>query len=173
MASFNRAKYRTALFIGRFQPFHKGHVYILRKCLELAEQVVILVAKAEAVGEVNDPWSVRERKRMVCEVVRGMKVEDRVGKIVSCPDYPSDKKWLAEVKKRVGEFDIVVSNNEWTLRVFKDAGYQTVESGLHNRDELEGVKVRALMRTNRKEWRERVPVEIAEMFDKNEIEMIR
>lgn len=166
-------KYKTALFIGRFQPFHLGHWYSLQKCLEIAEKVVILVAKAEAAGEVNDPWSVKERKRMVCEVVRAHKLDRRIAHIVSCPDYPSDARWLSEVKKRVGEFEVVVSNNDWTLRVFREAGYPVRESGLHNREELEGVKVRELMRAGDLRWEARVPKEVVRLFDNNDIEMIR
>jgi nicotinamide-nucleotide adenylyltransferase len=165
--------YKTALFIGRFQPFHKGHLFILDKCLALAERVVVLVAKSEAVGQQNDPWGVVARKRMVCEVVRAQRVDERIARIVSCPDYPSDAKWLREVKKRAGQFDVVVSNNEWTLRVFREAGYATVESGLHNREELEGLKIRELMRGGRDEWKERVPEEVVRLFENNEIEMIR
>lgn len=165
--------YKTALFIGRFQPFHNGHLYSLNKCLEIAEQVTILVAKAEAAGEENDPWGVRDRKRMVCEVVRAQKLDERIAHIVSCTDYPSDARWLSEVKKRVGEFGVVVSNNDWTLRVFREAGYAVRESGLHNRDELEGVKVRKLMREGNGQWRERVPKEVVKLFDNNDIEMIR
>ncbi|TXH07533.1 MAG: hypothetical protein E6R05_00425 [Candidatus Moraniibacteriota bacterium] len=166
-------KYKTALFIGRFQPFHKGHLYILEKCLEIAEQVVILVAKAEAKGEVNDPWDYQVRKRMVCEVVNARGIKERVKKIVSCPDYPSDARWLSEVKRRVGEFDVVVSNNEWTLNVFREAGQRVMESGLYKREELEGVKIRALMRAGDEDWKMRVPSEIVKLFENNDTEMIR
>lgn len=138
----------------------------------VGEKVTILVAKAEAKGEVNDPWGVKERKRMICEVLRGMGVEQRVTKIVSSPDYPSDSRWLSEVKRRVGEFDVVVSNNDWTLRVFREAGYRVMESGLYRREELEGVKVRSLMRVGDDEWKKRVPREIVKLFENNDIEMI-
>lgn len=157
-------KYKTALFIGRFQPFHLGHLYSLQKCLELAKQVTVVVAKSNVRGTQDDPWDYKLRKQMVCAVVWEEGVQERVKKIVSCPDYPSDARWLAEIKKRAGEFDLVVSNNEWTLDVLREAGYKTVESGLYNRDKLEGVKIREMMRKGDEHWKERVPEVVAEII---------
>lgn len=160
-------KCRCALFIGRFQPFHKGHLHSLKKCLEVAEKVKIVVAKSNVSGTQEDPWDYKIRKQMVCLVVWKEGVQDKVSKIVSCPDYPSDKRWLNEVKKRVGEFDVVVSNNEWVLSIFREAGHNTLESGLHNREELEGVKIRKLMREGNKEWKERMPEEVVKLVAKS------
>ena len=50
-------KYKTALFIGRFQPFHNGHLYSLNKCLEIGEQVVIAVGSSQESGTENNPYS--------------------------------------------------------------------------------------------------------------------
>jgi nicotinamide-nucleotide adenylyltransferase len=150
-------QYRTALFIGRFQPFHNGHLYSLRKCLELADSVIIGVGSSQESGTEDNPWNYMVRKQMVCEVVRTLGIENRITRIFSCPDYPSDKRWVSEVLKRAGEFDVVVSNNVWTLNALKDAGYATVETGLFNRDELEGVKIRAMMRKGDTYWQKRIP----------------
>lgn len=162
-------KYKTALFIGRFQPFHNGHLYSLEKCLEVAEQVVIVVAKSNVSGTQDDPWHYKIRKMMVCEVVQKKGVQDRIARICSCPDNPSDQVWLREIKKRAGEFDIIVSNNPWVLKIFKEAGYATYESGLYNRDELEGVKIRTMMRAGDDKWKLRVPEEVISQIDMSAI----
>lgn len=163
--------YKTALFIGRFQPFHNGHLYSLKKCLEIAERLVIAVGSSQELGTANNPWDYKVRKRMVCEVVRGLGVESRIKRICSCPDNPSDRVWLLDLVRRAGKFDVVVSNNDWVLSIFGEAGYEVYESGLHNRDELEGIKIRELMRVGNVQWRERVPSEIVKLFDNNDIEM--
>ena len=150
-------QYQTALFIGRFQPFHKGHLFSLLKCLEIAERVTIVVAKSNVSGTPDDPWDYKIRKMMVCAVVRTEGLESKIERICSCPDDPSDKVWLGQIKKRAGKFDVVVSNNPWVLDLFKADGYITVESGLYNRDELEGVKIRALLRERDNVWKQRVP----------------
>jgi len=85
-------------------------------------------------------------------------------KVVALPDYPDDEVWLKEVKERVGNFNVVVSNNEWVLSIMQKAGYKTVETGLFNREELEGVKIRVLMRAGDMNWKLRVPKEVAELI---------
>ncbi len=158
-------KYKVALFIGRFQPFHKGHLYSLEKCLEIADKVIIAVGSSQESGTENNPWGYKVRKQMVCSVVMEQGVQDRIVKIVSCPDNPSDKKWVREIKKRAGKFDVVVSNNAWTLNVMNDEGYEVVESGLFNREELEGVKIREMMRSGDEGWKLRVPKEVLGQID--------
>lgn len=160
-------KYSVALFIGRFQPFHNGHLYSLEKCLEIADKVVLAVGSSQESGTESNPWGYKLRKQMVCEVVRNNGWMERVERICSCPDNPSDAVWLREIKKRAGKFDVVVSNNEWTLKVMKEAGYEVVQSGLFKRDELEGVKIRELMKKGDESWEERVPVEVVELVGKD------
>jgi nicotinamide-nucleotide adenylyltransferase len=150
-------KYKVALFIGRFQPFHNGHLYSLKKCLEIADEVVVLVAKSNVSGTEGDPWNAPTRESMVKAVIKGEAIETKVTKIVSSPDNPSDAVWLDQVLETAGEFDVVVSNNPWVLSIFKEAGYAVAESGLFNRDELEGIKIREMMRRGDESWKLRVP----------------
>lgn len=158
-------KHQVALFIGRFQPFHNGHLYSLKKSLEVAETVKVVVAKSNVSGTPDDPWDYKIRKQMVCEVAHAQGILKRVAKICSCPDYPSDARWLSEIKKRAGQFDVVVSNNEWVLRVMREAGIPVYESGLYQRDELEGAKIREMMRRGDERWKLRVPKEVFGQID--------
>lgn len=151
------SKYKVALFIGRFQPFHNGHLYSLKKCLEIADSVIVLVAKSNVSGTEGDPWNAPQREKMVRAVIKGEGIEKKVTKIVSAPDNPSDAVWLEQVLETVGDFDVVVSNNPWVLSIFKGAGYAVAESGLYNRDELEGVKIREMMKKGNESWKLRVP----------------
>ena len=149
-------KYRVALFIGRFQPFHKGHLYSLKKCFELADQVIVGIGSSQESGTENNPWDFEARKAMI----ESLDLQGDSLKVVALPDYPDDEVWLKEVKEGVGNFNVVVSNNEWVLSIMQKAGYKTVETGLFNRDELEGVKIRQLMKDQDESWKLRVPQEV-------------
>ena len=55
MIKFNW-KSKTAIYIGRFQPFHKGHLEIFKKAIKRNGQVAILVMDSQGVGAKN-PFS--------------------------------------------------------------------------------------------------------------------
>lgn len=161
-------QYKVALFVGRFQPFHNGHLYALKKCLEIAESVVVGIGSSQESGTADNPWDYETRKEMI-ERLEGESLPAQAGlqvtKIVPIADTPTDEEWVAEVERSAGKFDVVVSNNEWTLKVMREAGYTTFETGLYNRDELEGVKIRAMVRVGDTRWRLRVPREVRDYLE--------
>lgn len=151
-----KKKFHLALYIGRFQPFHNGHLYSLRKTSKFADEVIIGIGSSNKSGEQDNPLSDKTREEMVEKVLEEEGL-DNVIKIVSLRDFPSDEDWLRELVRLVGKFDVVTGNNDWTNGILQDAGYGVYETGLYNRDELEGVKIREMIRNEDLAWQERVP----------------
>jgi nicotinamide-nucleotide adenylyltransferase len=156
-------KYSLAVFIGRFQPFHNGHLYSLKKAAQIADHVLVGIGSSQESGTENNPWTFEQRKKMVGEVVHAEKLENSVVDIVSIPDFATDDEWADYVQHMIEEPPhdrgqiVIVGNNPWTNEVMKKAGYDVYETGLYERDELEGVKIRSLMRSGNNEWKSRVP----------------
>lgn len=163
------SRYKIAVFIGRFQPFHNGHLYSLMKCLDLVEKIVIGVGSSNVSGTEENPLGYEVRKEMIEEVVRKESLKNRVVKIVPIADFPSDDDWVEEVNKRVGEFDVVVGNNDWTNGALSNVGYEVYETGFHDRDKLEGARIREMLKQGYEEWKRRVPGYLVKMIDKNSI----
>lgn len=61
-------KYKLGLFIGRFQPFHRGHESIIRKMLDDCEKVLIVIGSAQEVGTRQNPFSYEYRRLMIQKV---------------------------------------------------------------------------------------------------------
>ena len=59
-------------------------------------------------------------------------------------------------------------NNDWTNRIFRNIGIDVYETGLFNRDELEGIRIRELMKQNNISWKERVPGGVVKYLEKYE-----
>lgn len=148
-------QYDTALIIGRFQPFHNGHLYLLQETIPAAEQLIIGIGSTHTPQEDN-PFSLSDRKAMVDRVIDREKLSSFVTKVIDLPDFPSDEDWLTEVKRRVGSFSVVVGNNEWTNSIFASDGYPIMRVPFWKRYMLEGKRIRSLMK-QKQPWEDRVP----------------
>ncbi len=154
-------KYRVALFIGRFQPFHNGHLYSLKKCFELAESVIVGIGSSQESGTENNPWDFETRRVMVESILEGLPAQ-----VVALPDLFDDQKWgnqiLSLIHTKGFEVSQVVGvgNNDWTNRILRLIAIDVYETGLYQRDELEGIKIRVLIKKGDESWKGRVPLSI-------------
>ena len=57
-------KYKTGVFIGRFQPFHCGHCAIIDKMQEECERIVIIIGSADKRRTPENPFTAKEREKM-------------------------------------------------------------------------------------------------------------
>jgi len=58
-------QFDTAVLMGRFQPYHHGHEGLLRKALETAPRVVVVLGSAFAAPTPRNPFSAAERESMI------------------------------------------------------------------------------------------------------------
>ncbi|OGK14096.1 hypothetical protein A3I50_03670 [Candidatus Roizmanbacteria bacterium RIFCSPLOWO2_02_FULL_37_9] len=148
-------KYKVGFLIGRFQPFHKGHLYLMRKSFQHVNTMVIGVGSVGVVNQDNF-LSFGQRKKILEEVCKKEDWNDKVSKIVPLKDYYNDELWLKHTLEVSGKIDVVIGNNEWTNGIFERAGYPVLRLGFYKRYLYEGVKIRELMREGKK-WESRIP----------------
>ena len=57
------------IVLGRFQPFHKGHEFLVNSALELCRQtddeLVVAIGSAAKGWDSDNPWTFEERKGMI------------------------------------------------------------------------------------------------------------
>ena len=147
--------YKIALLIGRFQPFHKGHLYLLKEALKVADKVVIGIGSSN-ITDVNNPIDYETRKKIIKAVAYKEKIEDKILKIIPLDDYFNDNKWLSNVKKMTGRFDLVIGQNEWVNGIMKKAGIKVLKCPYYRRSLYEGWRIRKMIK-ERKKWQDRVP----------------
>ncbi len=148
-------QYKIALIVGRFQPFHKGHLFLIKKALEKSEKIIIGIGSANIYDE-NNPIDFETRKKVIKAVAYKEKIEKRLIKIVPLDDFFNNKKWLKNLEKKVGKFDLALGNNDWTNNILEKAGYKVIKVNYYKRQLYEGWRIRKLIKEG-KAWQDRVP----------------
>jgi nicotinamide-nucleotide adenylyltransferase len=154
-----------ALFIGRFQPFHLGHLSAVKWILERVEELVIGIGSAQYAYMPKNPFTAGERLLMIH---RSIKAEGLVHRVMTTliPDTDSvHALWPAYVEMCSPPFSKVYSNDPLTLMLMRDYGYEAEEVPLIDRSRLSGTYVRSLMAKGDESWRELVPKPVAEVID--------
>jgi nicotinamide-nucleotide adenylyltransferase len=135
-----------ALFIGRFQPFHLGHLDAIKQILNEVKTVVIAIGSAQYSNTKDNPLSYQERKKIITKVLWAENIKNFV--IYPVTDIDNDEKWVDHVENIVGKFDVVYTGNAWTKRLFEAAGVRvrrqkfvvpisgTVERSMISNDDL-------------------------------------
>ncbi len=148
-------KYRVGLLIGRFQPFHKGHLYLFHHVIKRVEKLIIGIGSANVYDEDN-PFTYEERKKMIEEVIKQEKLNSCIEKIVPLDDFYDDELWFKNTLEKSGKIDIAIGNNEWPNHIFETRGYPVWRVGFFKKYLYEGQKIRTLIR-QKKKWFDRVP----------------
>lgn len=91
--------YDMAVFIGRFEPFHIGHMAVIRTALERANKVAIIIGSTGAPRNHRNPFTYDERVGMILDAFP----EDK-HRIFTAPmedTLYNDDKWLRDVQEAV------------------------------------------------------------------------
>tara|TARA_A200000159_G_scaffold117610_1_gene111318 strand:- start:159 stop:689 length:531 start_codon:yes stop_codon:yes gene_type:complete len=127
------------IVLGRFQPFHKGHAYLVEAALEKGP-TVIAIGSSQAEFSMDNPWSADEREDMIRTWLDG-----RDANIVKIPDINDPPNWVEHATKYHGEGTLVTSD-ESTSSLYEAANFPVDWVDLNNRESFEGWRVRATLK---------------------------
>lgn len=86
-------------YVGRFEPFHLGHLSVLTRALELGRRVIVLIGSADAPRSAKNPWTFEERAVMIRAALG-----EAAGRVIIRPlidHLYNETAWVAEVQDQV------------------------------------------------------------------------
>lgn len=144
-----------ALFIGRFQPFHLGHLDVVKQMLARHKKIIIGIGSAQYAGTMKNPFSALVRAKMIRASLHRAKIPAQKFTIVKIPDIHNDIRWVAHVEKLALPFGAVWSGTSKVQKLFRKNKTHAVISPKFNIN-VSGTHIRRLMR-NKKPWNHLVP----------------
>ena len=150
------------LLIGRFQPFHLGHLDAVLFGLSRAENLFICIGSSNKSNERRNPFSAEERREMIISSIEPS-MADRL-KIFDIPDVGDHEKWTFEIDKIVPKYDIIFTNDEFTKTLFEKREMNVVPVELKDREKFSGTNIRELIADD-KNWQDLVPQGTRKVLD--------
>lgn len=139
------------IFIGRFQPFHLGHIAAIKFAFKKVDELAIVVGSAQASYESQNPFTAGERISMIKDSLNAdSKIDCKKTLIIPVPDTNIHSTWTHSVDMLVPKYDIVFTNNTFTGYLFVQRNIEVTEPKLLNRSDLSGTEIRRRMMKNLK-----------------------
>ncbi len=91
--------YDTALYIGRFEPPHSGHLALVQRALDSAPQVIVIMGSAWQVRSPKNPFTWPEREAMLRAALPA--ADNARLQVLPVRDYYNEAVWVQAVRRTV------------------------------------------------------------------------
>ncbi len=162
---------QSALFVGRFQPFHNGHLLIIKEILKENERAIIAIGSAEKNFLPGNPLTASERFQIIEASLEEAGITPKQYCIIPIRNVNNYAIWVNHINIYVPPYTKIYTGSE-TVR----ACYEGKYSKLHRESKigpeiveldrelnLSATKVRQAI-VEEKEWEKMVPPAVSKLL---------
>ena len=151
------------LYVGRFQPFHLGHLDTINIVLKSVDELVVVIGSAQYSHNANNPFTAGERLVMVRRALEEAGIAYSRLWIVPVPDVHLHMLWVSALEGYTPKFNVVYSNEPLTRRLFMEKGYKVKNIRFFERKNYNSTLVREKMLKD-ESWTSLVPKSVAQFI---------
>jgi nicotinamide-nucleotide adenylyltransferase len=155
---------KRALIFGRFQPFHLGHLEVVKWALERFDELVLLIGMADESHTVHNPFTAGERIWMIREALKDAGIS--LNRVITAT-VPTMRVYVGHALYIINLVPLVhaiITRNPVIAQVFRDAGLEVIYPPQFARDRYRGTTIRQLMLKGGN-WQELVPDVVVKIIE--------
>ena len=156
---------KRGLFVGRFQPFHIGHLEIIKKILAEVDELIIIVGSSQYSHRLDDPFTAGERITMIRLALEEIEAEFSRIWIIPVPDVHQHSLWVSQIVCYSPNFDVVYTNEPLTKRLFTEAEFKVKHLPFIKRNLYSASEIRKRI-LDGKDWEKLVPSSVSKFIKK-------
>ena len=158
--------------IGRFQPFHKGHLKLGHQILDDCEELVIAVGSSQFNYTFLNPFTAGERVYFIHNSLVEAKIDLRRVYIVPIFNLENNAIWVQHLRSMLPKFDCIYSGNKFVLELLSRSSetFDVRTPKFYDEINCNGTNIRMNIVMD-KEWKDYVPDAVHSMI--SEVDGIR
>src|SRR5919201_3855456 len=145
---------KRGVMLGRFQPFHNGHMSLTKQILCECDELMIIIGSALFNFIDKDPFSTGERVLMIHEALKEAEIDLSRCYVIPVANDENNARWLAHLRSMVPPFDVFYSGNDFVkyLVLSQDSRIVVKNPIFAKKEEYNGTYIRHLMQDG-KPWK--------------------
>jgi nicotinamide-nucleotide adenylyltransferase len=154
---------KRGAIVGRFQPFHKGHLEVIKNIVKEVDELVILIGSSQYSHNLDNPFTAGERNTMIRRALQEAQIDLSKIWVIPVPDVHQHALWVAQIVGYSPKIDVVYANEPLTSRLFKEAGFNVQPMPFVKRDVYAATEIRKHIIAGEK-WEDYVPNSVADFI---------
>ena len=153
------------LMMGRYQPFHLGHLKLVKQILSECDEVIIALTGSQFNYIEKDPFTAGERIEMIHQSLKEEGIDLSRCYVVGIENQFNVATWASYLKSALPEFDKVYSGNDYVSMLLGDFGYEVVPPKFFDREKHNATRIRNMISKD-EDWEGFVPKAVAQSIKK-------
>ncbi len=157
---------KTSLYIGRFQPFHLGHLDAVQQILPETDHILIGIGSAEQSFQPANPFTAGERFQIIRAALDEANVPRSKYDIIPIRNINNYALWVEHVRQYCPPFQTAYTDSDIVAELFEADGRHKV-SRLTKNHTISATQVRtALLESSsaNQDWKKLVPPAVAKLL---------
>ena len=150
--------------MGRFQPFHLGHLDLVKQILNQCDEVIIAITSSQFNYLEKDPFTAGERIEMIHKTLQTENIDINKCYVLAIENQFNIATWASYLKASLPKFDRVFSGNPYVAMLLADSGIKVIDPKFLKRDKYNATHIRELIAT-KSDWENYVPNAVAEIIN--------
>jgi nicotinamide-nucleotide adenylyltransferase len=156
---------KQALFVGRFQPFHMGHLSVIKKALETEDRLIIMIGSAEENHEPANPFTAGERFQMIEAALDAEGVSHDRYAIIPIRNVENFMLWTTHVDQYIPSIHKIYTGSDIVKALYKAHDKYEIED-VEFVSNVSGTVIREKILKSDEEWKQLVHPAVAELIEK-------
>lgn len=146
---------QKSLIIGRFQPFHLGHLGLVKHVINQNEFALIVIGSKQKSREPQNPLNSEERQKIIEIALKSEKISKKSYQILSLDDINDNDQWVEYLRGTLPNFHKVYTGTPYVRDLFLQDGQHPLGDFPFTKN-ISGTLIRELIEKKDQSWQKMV-----------------